>query len=201
MMDPEKEAALIRRWTEAFNGEVLEYSRPQEVSNEEVFADVYHSLIHSHSVSNTLVQLEHANAAAIEEKCRRRDEDMRQLDIRHCSEMSQALESLPDNDDELGDGRRDEKRVNNLAAQHMEERQMMQLRWESELGHARDVQRREFREWVMCVHEQLKTNTEVGENLSGGGSVMSKSDSAFSIEATSLAPRLQVVRHFFNWNV
>ena len=46
-----------------------------EVSNEEVFADVYHSLIHSAGLSATLLQLEHSNAAVVGEKCgeRRRE--------------------------------------------------------------------------------------------------------------------------------
>lgn len=71
-MEPSQEALLIRRWTEAFTEEVLEHAKPEEVSNEEVFGDVYHSLIHSTSVSNTLIQLEHSNALVIGEKCRER---------------------------------------------------------------------------------------------------------------------------------
>jgi len=37
-----EEESLVRAWREAFHGEVLEHARPAEVSDEEVFADVYH---------------------------------------------------------------------------------------------------------------------------------------------------------------
>ena len=74
----------------------------------------------------------------------------------------------------------------------MEEAQMTQLRWDTALGDARDTQRREFREWVMCVHEELKTN---GNGEKGGvmGAGVPRSESAFSIECsmTSSAPVLQ----------
>lgn len=55
------------------------------------------------------------------------DEEMAEQDLRHSQEMAVALEQ-----DSMGGG--DEARINGLAAQHMEERQMLQLRWESELS-------------------------------------------------------------------
>ena len=68
----DQESQLVKAWSDAFADEVLEFSRPDEVSNEEVFADVYHSLIHS-ELSETLLQLEQSNARVIEEKCDKRD--------------------------------------------------------------------------------------------------------------------------------
>ena len=49
--------ALVKAWASAYSSEVLSFARPEEVSNEEVFADVYHSLIHSAGLSATLLQL------------------------------------------------------------------------------------------------------------------------------------------------
>ena len=49
--------ALVKAWASAYTSEVLAFARPEEVSNEEVFADVYHSLIHSAGLSATLLQL------------------------------------------------------------------------------------------------------------------------------------------------
>ena len=48
--------ALVKAWASAYSSEVLAFARPEEVSNEEVFADVYHSLIHSAGLSATLLQ-------------------------------------------------------------------------------------------------------------------------------------------------
>lgn len=82
---------LVREWTEYFTEEVLSYSRPAEVSNEEVFSDVYHALIHS-SMSETLLQLEHSHAEVIAEKCNEKDIEMTKLDERQAKEMSAAVE-------------------------------------------------------------------------------------------------------------
>ena len=48
--------AVVKAWASAYSSEVLAFARPEEVSNEEVFADVYHSLIHSAGLSATLLQ-------------------------------------------------------------------------------------------------------------------------------------------------
>ncbi len=60
MEDPKIEN-LVQIWSDMYLGEVLEFSKPKNVSNEEVFGDVYHSLIHS-AIADTLVRLEHSNA-------------------------------------------------------------------------------------------------------------------------------------------
>ena len=60
-MEDSKIENLVQAWSEMYMGEVLEFAKPKDVSNEEVFGDVYHSLIHS-SVAETLVRLEHSNA-------------------------------------------------------------------------------------------------------------------------------------------
>ncbi len=45
-------------------GEVLEFVKPKDVSNEEVFGDVYHSLIHS-SISNTVSMIKDAKIVSL----------------------------------------------------------------------------------------------------------------------------------------
>lgn len=90
--------------------------------------------------------------------------------------------------------------INRLAAQHMEERQMATLRWESDLAHARDTQAREFKEWVMCVYDEINgTSTSCPDDRSKKRSHhpnsnafgVSRSESSFSIEAMSTAPVMQ----------
>ena len=49
--------SLVRAWSAAYSDEVLDWAQPPAVSNMEVFADVYHSLIHS-PVSATLLQVD-----------------------------------------------------------------------------------------------------------------------------------------------
>ncbi len=119
------------------------------------------------------------------------------LEFRHREEMEKALEksAAAAEEDCENDGGEGEKAVNDLAARHLEERQMAELKWESDLGHLRDTQCREFREWVMCVHEELKTSSGGDDKKTphpnGGG--IGKSESSFSIEAMpSSAPFMQV---------
>lgn len=63
-MEESKVENLVQMWSDMYMGEVLEFAKPKDVSNEEVFGDVYHSLIHS-SVAETLVRLEHSNAQVL----------------------------------------------------------------------------------------------------------------------------------------
>ena len=103
--------SLVRAWSAAYSDEVLDWAQPPTVSNMEVFADVYHSLIHS-PVSATLLQvdwsillyksdlplrnvlfnqLEHSYAAAVESLCRERDAKMADMDTKHSRAMMETV--------------------------------------------------------------------------------------------------------------
>ena len=56
----------------------------------QVFADVYHSLIHS-PLSETLLQLEAAYASSVEAVCRERDLKLADMEARHTKEMAEAV--------------------------------------------------------------------------------------------------------------
>ncbi|XP_040583240.1 FERRY endosomal RAB5 effector complex subunit 3 [Lepeophtheirus salmonis] len=143
--------SIVKKWSDLYSEEVLEFARPAEVSNEEVFAEVYHSLIHSPAISNTLVQLEHLHARTLEDKI---DKNV------------QILSKSNVND--------------------AQNREYLESRLASDLSNIRDTQYREFREWVMRVHEEFQRGDE-----SNGNSELARSQSSFSIEASPSAPRLQ----------
>ena len=138
---------VVRDWTESFTLETLEFSSPEDVTDEQVFADIYNALIHSAQFSSTLIQLEQSYAETVDEKCRQRDAEFKVMDRSHAEEMRSALESESGLDDSS---------INDLAGKHTEERQMRQSSWESELDNLKRTQRREFRDWVMCVFEEMK---------------------------------------------
>lgn len=189
MDSTDREAQILKAWTSAFSSEVLSHATPKDIDNEDVFADVYHSLVHS-PLAPTLLQLEHTNAEAVAAKCQEREAEREAMEDRHEGEMARAVEEAEAAGE--GDGGAAERRVNGLAQQHLEERQMAMLRWESDLGHLRDTQHREFRSWVMCVHEEMKTNENKNGGGGGVGGSLGKSESAFSLDApTSRAPVLQ----------
>ena len=61
--------------------ETLEYSKPEPLTNECVFSEVYHSLIHSPTLE-TLLNLEHTYAMAVGDVIRQRDDDVALLEQR-----------------------------------------------------------------------------------------------------------------------
>ena len=65
-MSAEEQEKIVKKWTDMYSSEVLQYTSPQEASNEEVFANIYHSLAHS-PLAATMIQLEHSHASAVTE--------------------------------------------------------------------------------------------------------------------------------------
>ena len=163
---------VVKKWTEAYENETLEHSVKRstrlvnqydkhDLEEQEIFAQTFHTLIHaSPSLSTTLSQLEHEHAVAVAEKCAKRDA---QLIKAECTQtMGGPVDEM-------------------LSS---EELQMLSVKWESDISHLKETQRREFRDWAMMVHESLKT-----KNSEDGIKPMSKSDSAyFMMSGVSPAP-------------
>ena len=72
--------------------------------------------------------------------------------------MESAMAAADDGEENSSEA---ERRINALAQRHLDERQMSSTRWESELNGLRDTQRREFRAWVMTVHEGMETGQRI----------------------------------------
>ena len=105
---------LAKQWTELFNTEVLQYAKPNEASDGEVFANIYHSLAHS-PLAATMIQLEHSHASALT--------------------STDELESTSNSED-------DWERVCRV----------------SNASHVREIQRREYRQWIETVHEDSSSD-------------------------------------------
>ena len=118
---------LAKQWTEVFNTEVLQYAKPSEASDEEVFANIYHSLAHS-PLAATMVQLEHSHATAVTK--------------------TDELESASNSED-------DWERICRV----------------SNASHVREIQRREFRQWIQTVHEDSSSDVT---NKDPGGEQFNK---------------------------
>lgn len=140
---------LVDQWTKAFTQEVKDFAKPEEVTNEQVFSEVYHTLIHSPALE-TLLNLEHAYAMAIEQITQDRDKDVEIVEDKQRKEMESALQNA-------GTLYTDEQ-INQLAQRHFENTQVVNSKWASELTNRREMQKREYREWVMKVHEDTQTS-------------------------------------------
>ncbi|XP_028416448.1 protein C12orf4 homolog [Dendronephthya gigantea] len=141
----------IDSWNEAFTQECSKYSDAKEVKTEELtFSEMYHLLIHSASLE-TLLQLENTYALAVQDMLAQRDAALDKLEQKQNKEMKEALEPgvAGINSDNYHES------VNNLAARHCEDTQMISTQWSSALSDLQEVQKREYQEWVGKVHEDL----------------------------------------------
>ncbi|KAM8800801.1 ferry endosomal RAB5 effector complex subunit 3 [Rhynchonycteris naso] len=149
---------LTSTWARAYAETTLEHARPEEPSWDEDFADVYHDLIHS-PASETLLNLEHNYFVSISELIGERDVELKKLRERQGIEMEKVMQ-------ELGKSLTDQD-VNSLAAQHFESQQDLENKWSNELKQSTAIQKQEYQEWVIKLHQDLKNpnNSSLSEEI------------------------------------
>ncbi|XP_068810274.1 ferry endosomal RAB5 effector complex subunit 3 isoform X9 [Struthio camelus] len=165
---------LADTWAKAYKETTLEYAKPEETSWDEDFADVYHDLIHS-PASETLLNLEHNYFVSISELISERDVELKKLreslwksyllqifidfPFRQGAEMDKVMQ-------ELGKSLTDQD-VNSLAAQHFESQQDLENKWTSELKQSTAIQKQEYQEWVIKLHQDLKNpnNSSISDEI------------------------------------
>ncbi|XP_009899761.1 protein C12orf4 homolog isoform X1 [Dryobates pubescens] len=149
---------LADSWAKAYKETTLEYAKPEETSWDEDFADVYHDLIHS-SASEMLLNLEHNYFVSISELISERDVELKKLRERQGAEMDKVMQ-------ELGKSLTDQD-VNSLAAQHFESQQDLENKWTNELKQSTAIQKQEYQEWVIKLHQDLKNpnNSSISDEI------------------------------------
>ncbi|MEJ1279941.1 DNA segment Chr 6 Wayne State University 163 expressed [Cricetulus griseus] len=149
---------LASTWAKAYAETTLEHARPEEPNWDEDFADVYHDLIHS-PASETLLNLEHNYFVSISELIGERDVELKKLRERQGIEMEKVMQ-------ELGKSLTDQD-VNSLAAQHFESQQDLENKWSNELKQSTAIQKQEYQEWVIKLHQDLKNpnNSSLSEEI------------------------------------
>ncbi|XP_060575624.1 protein C12orf4 homolog [Ruditapes philippinarum] len=135
---------LAEAWEKAYKQEVKVFAKPEEVSAEQQFSEVYHSLIHSPALE-TLLNLEHTYALTIEDLIQQRDQDLQHLNESQQEEMQEAT----------GKSYTDEQ-INTMTQRNIDNYNMIESKWTNELTNQQEIQRREYRDWVMKVHEDTK---------------------------------------------
>ncbi|KAJ7397722.1 Protein C12orf4 like protein [Pitangus sulphuratus] len=149
---------LADTWAKAYKETTLEHARPEETSWDEDFADVYHDLIHS-PASEMLLNLEHNYFVSISELISERDVELKKLRERQGAEMDKVMQ-------ELGKSLTDQD-VNSLAAQHFECQQDLENKWTNELKQTTAIQKQEYQEWVIKLHQDLKNpnNSSISDEI------------------------------------
>lgn len=138
---------LTDAWARSYVETTLEHARPEEPSWDEDFADVYHELIHS-PASDTLLNLEHNYFVSISEMISERDMEIKKLQERQTTEMDKVMH-------ELGNTLSDQD-VNAVASQHFDAQQVLENKWASELKQVTEIQKQEYQEWVIKLHQDLQ---------------------------------------------
>ncbi|KAJ8269088.1 hypothetical protein COCON_G00116950 [Conger conger] len=149
---------LTNAWARAYCDTTLEHARPEEPSWDEDFADVYHELIHS-PASDTLLNLEHNYFLSISELISERDMELKKLQERQAVEMDKVMQ-------ELGKTASDQD-VNVMASQHFDAQQVLENKWASELKQVTGIQKQEYQEWVIKLHQDLQNpnNSKINEEI------------------------------------
>ncbi|XP_068595713.1 ferry endosomal RAB5 effector complex subunit 3 [Brachionichthys hirsutus] len=145
---------LANAWARSYLETTLEHARPEEPSWDEDFACVYHKLIHS-PASDTLLNLEHNYFVSISELISERDMEMKKLQERQAAEMKKVMH-------ELGNTLSDQD-VNTVAAQHFDAQQVLENKWTCELKQVSGIQKQEYQEWVIKLHQDLQRSTNSSE--------------------------------------
>ncbi|CAD5123313.1 unnamed protein product [Dimorphilus gyrociliatus] len=154
-LDDSTEQRLISEWCQSFSEETKEHSKPEEISNELVFSEIYNQLIHS-QLQTTILKLENSYARAVDDLISRRNVELNDMRNR----QSAAMDKLAT----MGSRYTDEE-INRITHQQFEKIQMLESKWESELTALYDKQRREYREWLLEVHQDLKTGNDLSHLL------------------------------------
>ncbi|KAM8891334.1 ferry endosomal RAB5 effector complex subunit 3 isoform 1-T1 [Spinachia spinachia] len=150
---------LTNAWTRSYVETTLEHARPEEASWDEDFADVYHELIHS-PASDTLLNLEHNYFVSISELISERDMEIKKLQERQAVEMDKVMH-------ELGNTLSDHD-VNAVASQHFDAQQVLENKWASELKQVTGIQKHEYQEWVISLHQDLQksnNSSQINEEI------------------------------------
>ncbi|XP_069763540.1 ferry endosomal RAB5 effector complex subunit 3 isoform X2 [Narcine bancroftii] len=149
---------LVNAWAKAYHETTLEYARPEEPSWDEDFADVYHDLIHS-PASETLLNLEHNYFVRVSELISERDMELKKLQERQSVEMDKVMQ-------ELGKTLTDQD-VNSVASQHFDSQQVLENKWASELKQLMTIQKQEYQEWVIKLHQDMQNpnNSAISEEI------------------------------------
>ncbi|XP_021946014.1 protein C12orf4 isoform X2 [Folsomia candida] len=162
-VEESKLEANILELEKSFMHETLEFSPPEVVGDDEVFADAYHSLVHS-PLLVSLLRKESALNSLIRESFRKKGNELAELRGRHYHELKSAVGQATQNGTTAD--------TSALQRLHMEEEHMVTTRWESLIESEKASQKREFRSWV--VHTYQDYYIENAEEQDAGGAGNSK---------------------------
>ncbi|XP_039289282.1 protein C12orf4 homolog [Nilaparvata lugens] len=132
---------VIKACEKSYKENTVEFGDRCGTEDREVFAAVFHKLVHSPALE-TILQVEHAHAHDVATVTNERDVIVAALTARQSSEMSRAV-------DGLSQSCTTEDEINQLARVHLDQLNLEQAKWDSQLAGLKQSQRSHYRQWVM----------------------------------------------------
>lgn len=133
----------------------------------EMLATMYHSLVHSPAAAN-LIGLEHSFSNAMSSLVSQREHALKEISERQTREMSETVSAVGVHftDDD----------VNNLAARHLEDSQLMEVQWDSTISVLKEDQERDFKNFVMesFAGREITTPVTPKDFILGSDTVMTE---------------------------
>ncbi|KAJ3279603.1 hypothetical protein HDU76_009447, partial [Blyttiomyces sp. JEL0837] len=145
---------------------------------EPVFPKAYNALVTSTipNIFDTLLQLERTYSQAIEEAWDRRERDLEEMQERHAQEMAIAADAGPN------------VSMARLSEQHLEEMELFQATRESELQDLYATQKREYRDFVVKVHDEMLIRAGLPPTNGEPERISSRSPSVMELVSSSGTP-------------
>lgn len=165
--------SLVSKIDNCHKNEILECTKKIGPSDEEIFAQSFHRLVHSSQLLEILLK-EQTYAKCIIEINQQRDEQIKSLINEQQTEMEKKI-------DQLDDGTTSED-INNLLSQHYGRQNMLQRQWESELEAKMGHQKNDFRNWIVSLLGQTLYSMDERQSLVSGYSNESDNVSMFYIQ-------------------
>lgn len=133
---------LVRNMDNKYKDEVLEFATKIGPTDDEIFAESFHRLVHSSSLMDILMK-EQSYAKTIIEMNQQRDIEVSALISEQQNEMESKIEQL-----DIGTTSDD---INNLLSRHYSRQNLVQKQWESELEAKIGHQKNEYRNWIVSL--------------------------------------------------
>lgn len=161
--------SLVSKIDNWHKDEILECTTKMGPTDEEIFAQSFHRLVHSSQLMEILLK-EQNYAKSIIEINRQRDEQIISLSNEQQNEMDKKI-------NQLDDGTTSED-INNLLSQHYRRQNLLHRQWESELEAKMGHQKNDFRNWIVGLLGQTLYSMDERQSLASSSSNHTDSDNA-----------------------
>lgn len=181
---------IIKNYEKLYKEEIADPSEIVGPNDDEIFAQSFHTLVHSSSLP-AILQKEKTYADVIANLNRKMNEEMETLNTAQQLEMDQHIELL--------DKYTTNEDVNELLSQHHTNRDMFLNQWQAELGSKRGSQKNEYRNWITNqVQENFLNNESTHTAMGSRSSIFSVQNSlmeeSFTIHLGSQLKHMHNIR-------